>query len=279
MSRNRPDNGNSIATGWRGPFSLQRFPERFLENIAVFAATPWECNAIARALPGSRVERVDGVKWRLWANASRFVAVIQTGIGLTKAQGACEAVLDKRPWTVLIASGFAGALIPSQIGDLVIPEEVVCQDSSVMDSVPVSCSALHRQQAWHTAQLSENMVLSGRLVTVGNIVWLAREKQAIGRTLAASSLDMESAAIGMAAAREGIPFFVVRSISDRVEEDLPLDLNLFCRTGTFMQGVWTIAKSPGIWLALNRLRRQKNVASDRLTQFFTTFFSTAENSA
>ena len=230
-------------------------------------------------MPGSRVERVDGVKWCLWANASRFVAVIQTGIGLTKAQGACEAVLDKRPWTVLIASGFAGALVSSQIGDLVIPEQVVCQDSSATGSAPVSCSALYRQQAWHTAQLSEDTVLSGRLITVEKIVWLARDKQAIGRAFGASSLDMESAAIGIMAARHGIPFFVVRSVSDRVEEDLPLDLNLFCRPGTFMQGVWAVAKSPGIWPAFNRLRRQKNVASARLTQFFETFFSREENRA
>ena len=233
-------------------------------------------------MPGSRVERVDGVKWRRWANASRFVAVIQTGVGLANAQAACEAVFEKRPWTTCIASGFAGALVPSQIGDLVIPEQVVCQDSIITGSFPhasIFCSALYRQKAWHTAQLSEDTVLSGRLVTVGNIVWLARDKQAIGRTFEASSLDMESAAIGTMAARRGIPFFVVRSVSDRVEEDLPLDLNLFCRSSTFLQGVWAVAKTPGIWPAFNRLRRQKNVASTRLTQFFATFFSVAENSA
>ena len=181
---------------------------------------------------------------------------------------------------MLIASGFAGALVPSQIGDLVIPEQVVCQDSGITGfPATISCSAFYRQHAWNTAQLSENTVLSGRLVTVGNIVWLAGDKQAIARAFEAGSLDMESAAIGATAARRGIPFFVVRSVSDRVEEDLPLDLNLFCRTGTFLQGVWTVATTPGLWPRLNRLRRQKNVASARLTQFFETFFSIAENSA
>lgn len=181
-----------------------------------------------------------------------------------------------------ISSGFAGALVPSQIGDVVIPEQVVCQDSSITGSSPNSsivCSALYRQKAWNTAQLSENTILSGRLVTVRNIVWLAGDKQAIGRAFEASSLDMESAAIGMMAARHGIPFCVIRSVSDRMGEDLPLDLNLFRRAGTFLQGVWAVAKTPGIWPALNRLRRQKNVASARLTQFFEIFFSMTENSA
>ena len=205
--------------------------------------------------------------------------VIQTGIGLTKAQAACEAVLDQRPWTVFIASGFAGALVPSQIGVLVIPEQVACQDPRITGLSPaITCTALYRQQAWNTAQLSENMVLSGRLVTAGNIVWVARDKQAIGRAFEASSLDMESAAIGTMAARRDIPFVVVRSVSDLVEEDLPLDLNLFCRRGTFLQGVWTVVTTPGLWSKINRLRRQKNVASASLTRFFEAFLSRGENS-
>ena len=107
-------------------------------------------------------------------------------------------------------------------------------------------------------------------------MWLARDKQAIGRAFAADSLDMESAAIGTMAARQGIPFFVVRSVSDLVDEDLPPDLNLFCRTGTFVQGVLAVAAAPGMWPVFNRLRRQKNVASAKLTQFFESFFSTPE---
>ncbi len=194
-------------------------------------------------------------------------------MGLVKAQAACEAIFDKRPWSVFIASGFAGALVSSQIGDLVIPEQVVCQDPSVTGSASLVCSAVYRQKARHLAQLSENTVLSGRLVTVANIVWLARDKQTIGRAFEASSLDMESAVIGAMAARQGMPFFVVRSVSDRVEEDLPLDLNLFCRAGTFFRGVWTVATTPGIWPGFHRLYRQKNVASARLTQFFEAFFS------
>ncbi len=208
------------------------------------------------------------------------MAVIQSGVGCAKARAACEAVFEKRPWTVLIASGFAGALVPAQVGDLAIPEEVVRQDSRITDSsAAIACSAFHRQRARHAAQLSENRVLAGRLVTTDAIVWAAGDKQALGRTFAASSLDMESAAIGTMAAGQGIPFFVVRSISDRVDEDLPLDLNLFCRADTLMQGVRAVATTPAIWPGLNRLRRQKNVASARLTQFFETFFSTADNVA
>ncbi len=88
---------------------------------------------------------------------------------------------------------------------------------------------------------------------------------------------MESAAIGSMAARHDIPFCVIRSVSDRMEEDLPFDLNLFRRAGTFVQGAWAVATAPGTWSGFNRLRRQKNVASARLAQFFEIFFSMTEN--
>lgn len=233
-------------------------------------------------MPASQVEWINGVKWRRWANASRFIAVIQTGIGLANARAACEAVFPKRPWTVFISSGFAGALVPSQIGDLVIPEQVVLEDSSLTGFVSDSsilCSASYRQHACQAAKLSKSAVLSGRLVTVRNIVWLARDKWAIGRAFEANSLDMESAAIGSMAARHGIPFCVVRSVSDLLEEDLPFDLNLFRRPGTFVQGMWAVATTPGKWSGLNRLRRQKNAASVRLAGFFEIFFSMTENSS
>ena len=120
--------------------------------------------------------------------------------------------------------------------------------------------------------------MEGRLVTVGKMVWLAEEKQVIGRAWDAGSLDMESAVIGAAAMHDRVPFVVVRAISDLVDESLPLDLNLFCRPATFLRGSWTVLTTPRTWPALYRLHRQQTVASCRLTRFFTMFFqSTSEH--
>ncbi len=115
-------------------------------------------------------------------------------------------------------------------------------------------------------------MLPGRVVTVRTMAGLAQDKQSIGRACEARGVDMESAAIGTAAARHGIPFFVLRSISDLAEEDLPLGLSLLCQPATMLRGVWAVVTTPVVWPAFNRLRRQKNVASARLTQFFETFF-------
>lgn len=245
---------------------------------------------MARALPGGRVERVEGFTWWRWEHPSCSVAVIRTGIGPTHAQAASHVAFAKGPWTAVISSGFAGALIPSRIGDLVIPEEVVpewrvaseeCGESgeerrySRVPTASILCSAWYRRKAREVAQRFRSPLIEGRLVSVGKMVWRAEEKQWVGRACDASSLDMESAVIGTAAMHDRVPFVVVRAVSDLVDETLPLDLNLFCRPATFLSGAWTVLTTPRTWPALYRLHRQQKVASFRLTRFFTMFFQSA----
>lgn len=227
------------------------------------------------------MERVSGVTWYSWEHPACFVAVIQTGVGPVNARATCQAVAAQRPWTVCITSGYAGALAPARIGDLVIPEQVfVCPSDYSTGAFPetsFACNAFYRQKARDVAQSSNCAVVPGRVVTVQSMVCLAREKQSIGRVCDASGLDMESAAIGEVVAQHGIPFVVIRSISDLAEEDLPRDLELFCHPATFRRGVWSVVTTPRLWLVVNRLRRQKNVASARLTRFFETFFLNVSN--
>ena len=185
-------------------------------------------------------------------------------------------MITQRPWTACLASGYAGALVAAHIGDLVIPDQVLgCapdHTTGAFADSSVACNAFYRQMAWDVAHLAGCAVLPGRVVTVETMVRLGRDKQSIGRARDASGLDMESATIGTVAAHHGIPFCVVRSISDLAEEDLPRDLTLLCHPATFLRGMRVVITTPRVWPALNRLRRQKNVASARLTRFFETFF-------
>src|SRR5437899_11080972 len=78
---------------------------------------------------------------------------------------------------------------------------------------------------------------------------------------------MESAVIAKAAATAGIPSLVVRAISDRVGDDLPMDFNLwFSPFGSFrcfLKGV----KHPSILCGLYEMKRHADKASDSLRRF------------
>ena len=90
---------------------------------------------------------------------------------------------------------------------------------------------------------------------------LAKVADAIG-------LDMESAALAAEAQRAQVPFVIVRTASDLLDEDLPLDFNLFLRPTGWLKGVAAILGHPSSIMGLRRLHCQSRVAATTLTTFF-----------
>ena len=100
----------------------------------------------------------------------------------------------------------------------------------------------------------------------------AQEKDAYRAATGAVGLDMESAAIGAVAKQGGIPFLVVRGVSDWVDEDLPVDFNMFLHPATHLWDLVASVSRPSTWQGIARLRRQSVLASALLTKFFGSFF-------
>jgi adenosylhomocysteine nucleosidase len=65
-----------------------------------------------------------------------------------------------------------------------------------------------------------------------------------------------------------VPFVIVRAASDLLDEDLPLDFNLFLRPTGWVKGIALVLTSPTSLRGLSRLRRQSLVAAESLTAFF-----------
>ena len=87
----------------------------------------------------------------------------------------------------------------------------------------------------------------------------------------ATGLDMESAALAEAAAERKVPFAIVRSVSDLVDENLPMDLNLFMTPVDWLKGLAACVAVPSCLGGLLRLRAQMRTASDRMSRFFERF--------
>jgi adenosylhomocysteine nucleosidase len=84
---------------------------------------------------------------------------------------------------------------------------------------------------------------------------------------------MESAAVASEAKAAQVPFLIVRSVSDLLLEELPLDFNLFLRPTGWVKGVGALLAHPSSLLGLNRLRRQSAVAAAALTKSLRTVFN------
>ena len=79
---------------------------------------------------------------------------------------------------------------------------------------------------------------------------------------------MESAVVGAAAQNRGLPFVMIRCVSDVVDEDLPLDFNLFTTPFKWIRGLTAVLTTPKSWSGLVRLRTQMTQASSQITKFF-----------
>jgi adenosylhomocysteine nucleosidase len=259
---------------------------RALRHIALFAATRWEQRAARAALtriaspPASTAMAgvaADDVAQR-WFVSTRYdcrLTLVQSGIGPEQAGRAARQLIRHERCDLMMSIGFACALIPSAPGDLLIGADVVWlpvgMGLSTDPGVPaIGCDPSFQATAVQAAKSGGLAARGGRIVTAARVLVHADEKRGIARATGAIGLDMESAALGAIAMEYRTPFLVARTASDLLNEDLPLDFNLFLTPSGWARGALGLLR-PASLFGLRRLRRQTRLASERLTTFLERF--------
>jgi adenosylhomocysteine nucleosidase len=250
-----------------------------LKHVGICAATRWELQALRRALhhSGGRIEEIKqrpGSRWICCAHGSCRVTLIQTGVGPLQAEQAAKRFLAEESCELMISAGFACALTPAGIGDVLIGTEVVWMGGRTSGQKPMLCDSAYQATALRVAKDIGLTARWGRILTAERVLGRAEEKHRASATTGAIGLDMESAAIGMAARDSGrapsVPFLVVRVVSDLVDEDLPTDFNLFYGPWGWVRGILDLMR-PAAIAGLWRLGSQARLASRHLTDFFEGF--------
>jgi len=247
-----------------------------LKRVGIFTATRWEQEAVSQAILIEERARVGGVPCVIGRRGACRVSVFRTGMGPVKAGAVSREALASCSLDLAVSSGFACALTSSQIGDLLIGTDVsswqaeICS-IDVSESVP--CAVELQAAALMSARRVGLTVRTGRFVSVSQVLWRAEEKQRVAAGTGAVGLDMESAALGAIAKEQRVPFLVARTVSDLLDEDLPLDFNLFLTPKTWPQGLWRVARRPSCLAGILRLRRQSQAAAVRLTRFIEVFLN------
>src|SRR4029078_6341520 len=93
--------------------------------IAIFAATRWELQAVRRALTTDRVEIVAGVHCHVGQRGNRACWLMQPGVGPVAARAVAGGVLKAQAMSLVMSTGFACALVPAQVGDLIVGTAVL----------------------------------------------------------------------------------------------------------------------------------------------------------
>ena len=239
-------------------------------------ATSIEFHAVARALQFPHPVSPHGYR-ALASNGNGLnILLIQSGIGPDKARLVVQQLLVDASWDVMISAGFAGDLDANPIGSVLIGHEVFWESTTTPHSPSTSprilCHADWVKTAMSVNWSGQGSLHTGSVVSVDRVLTHSVDKHKLKTSTGAIGVDMESAAIGEVAQGHGLPFLIVRTISDGVNEDLPVDFNLFLKPSGWFSGMMHIMLTPRCWKGFLDLYRHSKQASLQLTRFFEGFF-------
>ena len=241
-----------------------------MRRIAVFAASGRELAPARAALMAVRSGPLAAFRHEIGHVGGVEVHLIETGMGPEAARVAANAALSDIVVDAVVSTGYAGALSSAGHGELILGTEVLNwtkDHARVRLPTDVATLAIARE----AVVFAGTAWSQGPVVTVEHVVWRATEKQALGKASGAIAVDMESASIAHAAATVGVPFLMVRAVSDRVDEDLPMDFNLWFTRGGRVRGIGQLLKHPSIIRSLLQMKRQMKQNSQALARFFLAF--------
>jgi adenosylhomocysteine nucleosidase len=247
--------------------------------ILLFYAFGMELRPFRRRLDERRRLNLDGLK----GFRSRFgkleLAAVATGIGPQRAAEAAHRAFKAvgNPELVIIA-GVAGALSPGlAIGDVVVADRLVTADSE--DGLAHHVIEIDRERV---EELSTILIEAGMAISTGAIFTSPRvlasgaDKRAAREASGAIAVDMESAAIGLEAAKFGFPIVCLRSVMDAADEDL-VAAGFTGADGQVnaLKTVRTLASTPATILRLPRMMYNLSLASRALADALETVLGSA----
>ena len=171
------------------------------------------------------------------------VVVVQCGVGKVNAAVSAQVLCSCYGVTHLVNTGIAGSLDARlDIGDLLISQDAMYHDFDVtsfgypmgkvpgMDVVafPGDDKMIDLARAAAEA-VHPGHVVPGRVASGDQFVCSSEQKDRIIAVTQAQCTEMEGAAIAQAAYRNGVPFVIIRAISDKADGSAEMDYPTFER--------------------------------------------------
>jgi adenosylhomocysteine nucleosidase len=223
-------------------------------TLAIVSALPDELAALQARLDVDTVQTLAGRQLHRGRLAGREVLLVLSGIGKVAAATTAALLLDRFAVSGLLFTGVAGGLGPGvQVGDVVVADQLLQHD---MDASPLfprwevpgtgrshfaADAALADRLAQAAAQvlgqplpalasfgIATPRAHRGLIVSGDRFVASQAESARLQRELpAALAVEMEGAAVAQVCHDFGRPFAVLRTISDRADDQAHVDFPRF----------------------------------------------------
>ena len=207
-----------------------------MQPIGIIGAMDTEVDNLIARMADTVTEEYAGRRFVTGTLAGKDVVVVQSGIGKVAAAITAQMLIDRFGVTALLNTGMAGGLDSRlAVKDLVVATDAVQHDFDLTafghvrgflfggdDSRPTRfvCDPALVEKALTAAAAvlpTGNKAITGTVASGDVFVDDGTLKAAIRDNFSAAATEMEGAAIAQTAAANGIPFVILRTISDLAE--------------------------------------------------------------
>jgi adenosylhomocysteine nucleosidase len=219
-------------------------PHHETSRIALVGAMQEELSAVLACMQDTQCQTIAGRQfWRGHFQGHEVVAVL-SGIGKVAAALTATVLLEKFQVKRILFTGVAGGLAAHvNVGDVVVATELLQHDMNAEPLFPryvvplsgcdkfktdTALTQLLFESARHT--LPEVQVHSGLIISGDQFVASASESLRLQTALPeALAVEMEGAALAQVCSDYGIPLVVVRTLSDKADDEAHTDFSKFVK--------------------------------------------------
>jgi adenosylhomocysteine nucleosidase len=210
-------------------------------KIAIIGAMEEEVTLLRDHIEGQTQEEVAGCEFTFGSMKGADVILLRSGIGKVNAAMSTTILLEKYKPDCIINTGSAGGLNPDlNVGDAVISTEVRHHDVDVtafdyeygqVPQLPAAFTADEKLMgmAESAAKELDNFKIVRGLIATGDSFMEDPERVEFirGKFNDLQAVEMEAAAIAQVAFRFGVPFVIIRSLSDIAGKESEISFDQF----------------------------------------------------
>ncbi|MFK8251489.1 5'-methylthioadenosine/adenosylhomocysteine nucleosidase [Ancylobacter terrae] len=232
-----------------------------MRPVGVLCALPQELAGLTAALDADATSTAAGMRFHAGRLDGHDVVLAQAGMGKVNAAIAATLLIERFGARAVVFSGVAGGLDPAlAIGDVVLAEHVIQHDAGYSTpsgfvtyqaghlpffnpadglGLPADAALLARAgaalQGLELAPLSHAAggtgapprLVTGQVLTGDYFVNSEAVREALFARFGAQAVEMEGAAMAQACAAFGVPWLVIRALSDLAGAQSHLDFHAF----------------------------------------------------
>lgn len=212
-----------------------------MRKLGIIGAMVVEVETLKERMQGKNIVSIAGMEFCEGILEGLPAVVVQCGVGKVNAAMCAQILCSNYGVTHLVNTGIAGSLCNDlDVGDLLVSQDAIYHDFDCnafgyphckvpgMDVIAFPADEMMIELAVAAAeQVHPGHIKLGRVATGDQFVCTREQKEKITALTEGLCTEMEGGAIAHTAYRNGVPFVILRAISDKADESVEVDYPAF----------------------------------------------------